>query len=52
MGYWVAESRKMAYKARFRPCEILVQGTWRMLTDGEAGQSAGVAADLVPETAG
>ena len=52
LGYWVPESRKMAYKARFRPCEILVQGTWRTLTDGEVGQPAGVAADLVPETAG
>lgn len=36
LGYWVAESRKMAYKARFRPSEILVSGTWRMLTDAEA----------------
>ncbi len=29
LGYWVQESRKMAYKARFRPSEILVSGTWR-----------------------
>jgi arginine-tRNA-protein transferase len=28
LGYWVQESRKMAYKARFRPCEILVAGSW------------------------
>ena len=52
LGYWVPESRKMAYKARFRPCEILVQGAWRTLTDGETGQAPGMAADLVPETAG
>jgi arginine-tRNA-protein transferase len=35
LGYWVPESRKMAYKARFRPCEVLVGGTWRMLTDAD-----------------
>ena len=33
LGYWVAESRKMAYKARFRPCEILAGGKWRPMTD-------------------
>lgn len=40
LGYWVPESRKMAYKARFRPCEVLQGGAWRPLTD----------ADLVAET--
>ena len=29
LGYWVAESRKMAYKSRFRPAEILIAGAWR-----------------------
>ena len=52
LGYWVPESRKMAYKARFRPCEILVGGTWRMLTDAEVGEGAGVSRVLVKETAG
>jgi len=52
LGYWVPESRKMAYKARFRPCEILVGGTWRTLTDAEAGLSEPVGAALVQETAG
>jgi arginine-tRNA-protein transferase len=33
LGYWVPESRKMAYKARFRPSEILSGGAWRRLTD-------------------
>ncbi len=28
LGYWVEESRKMAYKARFRPSEILRAGQW------------------------
>ena len=38
LGYWVPESRKMAYKARFRPSEILVGGTWRMLTDADLAE--------------
>jgi len=52
LGYWVPESRKMAYKARFRPCEILVGGTWRMLTDIEVEDGAGARDALVPETTG
>ena len=35
LGYWVPESRKMAYKARFRPAEVLAGGSWRMLTDAD-----------------
>ncbi len=35
LGYWVPESRKMAYKARFRPSEILAGGAWRTLTDAD-----------------
>ena len=52
LGYWVPESRKMAYKARFRPCEILVGGTWRMLTDVEVAEGAGASPVLLQETAG
>jgi leucyl-tRNA---protein transferase len=33
LGYWVPESRKMAYKARFRPSEILMSGAWHRLDD-------------------
>ena len=50
LGYWVPESRKMAYKARFRPCEILIGGTWRMLTDAEVADGAEQATRLVSET--
>jgi arginine-tRNA-protein transferase len=35
LGYWVPESRKMAYKARFKPSEVLIGGIWRVLTEGE-----------------
>jgi len=51
LGYWVPESRKMAYKARFRPSEILVAGTWRMLTDADMTSVEPAEAALVPESA-
>ncbi len=35
LGYWVPESRKMAYKIRFRPSEILSGGAWRTLGETE-----------------
>lgn len=31
LGYWIAESGKMAYKARFRPLEALGAGGWARL---------------------
>ena len=33
LGYWIAESDKMAYKAGFRPIEGFVGGSWRQLPD-------------------
>ncbi|PKO61147.1 MAG: arginyltransferase [Betaproteobacteria bacterium HGW-Betaproteobacteria-18] len=33
LGYWVAQSRKMSYKMRFKPFELLVQNQWRAMID-------------------
>ncbi len=38
LGYWVPQSRKMAYKARYRPSEILASGHWRRLQDSDLVQ--------------
>ncbi len=42
LGYWVPQSPKMAYKARFQPAEILAGGGWRRLgpADLESGPPA------------
>jgi len=32
LGYWIAASRKMNYKAQFKPGEIYAQGVWRPLS--------------------
>ncbi len=35
LGYWIRNSRKMAYKANFQPIEGLIDGEWRRLGDGD-----------------
>jgi len=30
LGYWIQDSPKMSYKARFVPCQILENGNWRI----------------------
>jgi len=35
LGYWVAGSDKMAYKANYEPLEILMRGGWRPLSAAE-----------------
>ncbi len=37
LGYWIRESRKMAYKSRFAPIEGFIDGEWRPLRDDEIG---------------
>ncbi len=37
LGYWVPESRKMAYKSSYRPAEVLLRGQWRPLEDDGKG---------------
>ena len=35
LGYWVNGSDKMAYKAKFKPLEVLKPGGWRLLAASE-----------------
>ena len=32
LGYWIAQSRKMAYKIRFQPMQGLIEGRWQPVT--------------------
>jgi arginine-tRNA-protein transferase len=32
LGYWISQCRKMAYKTKFRPLELLLNGRWLTLT--------------------
>ena len=32
LGFYIAQSRKMAYKARFSPSEVFIHGEWQPLS--------------------
>jgi arginine-tRNA-protein transferase len=33
LGYWIAQSRKMAYKIQFQPMQGLIDGRWQAVTE-------------------
>ncbi|HJV69187.1 arginyltransferase [Ideonella sp.] len=35
LGYWIAESPKMAYKDQFRPHQLLIDGHWQAAAQGD-----------------
>lgn len=40
LGYWIGESRKMAYKAHYRPLEAYHNGRWTVFNpDGKTGEN-------------
>ena len=40
LGYWIAESPKMAYKVQFKPCETLREGRWQPGTGADGAAEA------------
>lgn len=45
LGYWIGESRKMAYKERFRPIETWDGRLWHRVERGDSLRAAGFPAD-------
>lgn len=49
LGYWIAESRKMAYKSRFRPFEALTPDGWREINpDSGLSEAYGIGFSPAP----
>jgi arginine-tRNA-protein transferase len=40
LGYWIAQSEKMAYKAQFGPHQLLINGQWQSPPPGVVSSSA------------
>ena len=40
LGYWIAQSRKMAYKIEFQPMQGLVNGRWQAVAAPRAPRSS------------
>jgi arginine-tRNA-protein transferase len=36
LGYWIADSRKMAYKAKYQPLQGLLNGSWQAILQKDA----------------
>ncbi|MGI4813906.1 MAG: arginyltransferase [Janthinobacterium lividum] len=43
LGYWIAESKKMTYKAKFRPLEALIDNVWQAMPEITETPDAGTA---------
>lgn len=49
LGYWIRDSRKMAYKVNYQPMEGLIEGNWRTLAAPSPAKSAGIKPNRRPD---